>query len=762
MNSVQGVYSMLCNRWTMLELRAQLEADPSSSQRGGAEALRAKLQFVEDRVYSASDRLVADEVLQQWLDDFDKSQGRAMLSTTSKLAANAETGNARWKPRDKSFKHKDDKHEDTLGKGGKAMGETAEGSLARIGRQCGSDAVDHGRLQVKVGGGASTGVRSRSFTSGRDSTTTTVAEGGEGPTTGKRSVVESEEEISRFSRFSGLCQLVYLAVPAARLCLRELYFVLAEKRMGIEGEDFTGGEVRPRVVVETTGDEQVERTQDLEASDESEAAHGLFNDSLGSVLVQGIGGAGDGGLPVSYFAARLKSSSVTSTTPKVTVGTRLEVFWVDDDKFYPGSVKSFHEDGTAHVVYDDGDEETLNLSEEKFNILHSAGVYEQNGETAEVLNENMERGGDDKENKRGGDAQNFFTRSLCGRWRGELGQSDFTDLAIQMQRRSLLESTPSNYGPKAECFVQFCQHQQRQWLPASEAIVLLYLASLLEAGNIKSSSLQPYLSAINNYHDDLGLTGPAKGRAVTRAVKGMAKIQAEAAVMEETIETQRTWLPAKHVRRPWSERKVGEFDKFAQVEAWACADLVHETAKLRSQLTLLKGIHPFGKLPMKALEANAFPAMVYALPELAEEECELDELPAGKEATQEHWRAFVHMLQARVSEFQMFVKSKTKKCKVMDEWERGFFRIMCEAPLEAREDLVDFLAWAKTIAADFTFYYFSEFYEHLIWQVQRSTVGISLEGYDRVWRIYQQQHRLQPGAKRKKSDYKWQREGPQA
>ncbi|KAK3283331.1 hypothetical protein CYMTET_8967 [Cymbomonas tetramitiformis] len=229
---------------------------------------------------------------------------------------------------------------------------------------------------------------------------------------------------------------------------------------------------------------------------------------------------------------------------------------------------------------------------------------------------------------------------------------------------------------------------------------------------------------------------------------------------------------------------------------------------------------------MKAFEANAFPAMVYALPELAAEECELDELPAGKEATQEHWRAFVHMLQARVSEFQMFVKAKvpsfqlsdvtvpsffrkrkrvhgdsdeeearaagggsarlppldaarreqlaalgssfrtvnedqlaralraelapediarppaagtlpsaipargplagvnmlvqppqrllqedegrlkmkdgeltvvpkTKKCKDMDEWERGFFRIMCEAPLEAREDLVDFLAWAK-------------------------------------------------------------------
>ncbi|KAK3254331.1 hypothetical protein CYMTET_36455 [Cymbomonas tetramitiformis] len=69
---------------------------------------------------------------------------------------------------------------------------------------------------------------------------------------------------------------------------------------------------------------------------------------------------------------------------------------------------------------------------------------------------------------------------------------------------------------------------------------------------------------------------------------------------------------------------------------------------------------------MKALEANAFPPMVYVLPELAEEECELDELPAGKEATVEHWRAFVHLLQAQVAEFQRFVKSKVPSFPLMD------------------------------------------------------------------------------------------------
>ncbi|KAK3248781.1 hypothetical protein CYMTET_41758 [Cymbomonas tetramitiformis] len=266
---------MLCNRWTMLELRAQLEADPSSSQRGGAEALRAKLQFVEDRVYSASDGLLADEQ-QQWLK------------------------------------------------------------------------VEKDRLLA-----------------------------------------------------NGLCQSVYLAVPAARLYLRELYFVLAEKRSWgskVKISRAAKSDVKwwSRLpVMSKWNGRRIWRPATrakLHTDSSMTAWGGVINLKHAAI-----------GLPVSYFAAQLKSYSVTSKTPKVTVGTRLEIFWVDDDKFYPGSVKSFNKDGTAHVVYDDGDEETLNLSEEKFNILHSAGVYKQNSETAEVLNENMERGGDYKENKCGGD-----------------------------------------------------------------------------------------------------------------------------------------------------------------------------------------------------------------------------------------------------------------------------------------------------------------------------------------------------------------------
>ncbi|KAK3278548.1 hypothetical protein CYMTET_13527 [Cymbomonas tetramitiformis] len=238
-----------------------------------------------------------------------------------------------------------------------------------------------------------------------------------------------------------------------------------------------------------------------------------------------------------------------TTAGKVTVGSKIEVFWKDDDCFYPGVVKEFNEDGKAHVLYDDGDEETLDLSEENFKIINS--VSELTDEAADADGKNIERisGGDYEEYKRGGAVQSFLTRSLCERWRGELGPSRLTELAVTMQRKALLDTTMSNYGPKARRFILFCEQHQRPWLPTSEATVLLYIASLLKDGGIKSASLQPYLSAINNYHEDLRFPGPAKGRSVTRAVKGMATIQAELAVQEENIETQRTWLPAAHVRR---------------------------------------------------------------------------------------------------------------------------------------------------------------------------------------------------------------------
>ncbi|KAK3286796.1 hypothetical protein CYMTET_5665 [Cymbomonas tetramitiformis] len=274
----------------------------------------------------------------------------------------------------------------------------------------------------------------------------------------------------------------------------------------------------------------------------------------------------------------------------------------------------------------------------------------------------------------------------------------------------------------------------------------------------------------------------ARARKMLRALQGPAP--AEATLLSRGSAPVEAELFAQALRVSVATAEEWDMDKCSQ----ACAALVHEAARLHPQLTRFKEMHSFGKLPMKTLEAQEFKMMVYILPELAVERCEVDELPAGKEATVEHWRAFVHLLQTRVAEFQrgrggglgggretsisptsgrcpsdavlggnlqtvndeqlaralrgelspeyisrppaaaagvggqagvgldggLTVVPKTRKCKSMEEWARGFLRIICEALAEEREDLADFLMWGRSIAAEYSFSNFSQFYEHLI------------------------------------------------
>ncbi|KAK3248872.1 hypothetical protein CYMTET_41678 [Cymbomonas tetramitiformis] len=182
--------------------------------------------------------------------------------------------------------------------------------------------------------------------------------------------------------------------------------------------------------------------------------------------------------------------STSTTAATVPAGTRLKIYWELDDAWYPGVVRLYDDDGFAEIVYDDGDEEVVDLAEETFSVIH------------------------DNEIKK----PSFLEKAFGLRWRTELGVSEHSELA-----------------------------EQREWLPATTPTVLLYLASLLDRGKIRATSLQPYLSAINCYHEDLGYDAPAKGRSVVRAVKGMAVLQAQREVASGDILTERTYLPAPHV-----------------------------------------------------------------------------------------------------------------------------------------------------------------------------------------------------------------------
>ncbi|KAK3241878.1 hypothetical protein CYMTET_48401 [Cymbomonas tetramitiformis] len=84
-NTKKGVYGLLCNRYTMIGYRAMLEGD--SEAHDGAEAVRAKLAFMEQKIYAGTEGMVADTVLTKWLAEFDNSKAKAVMTTTAKQAA---------------------------------------------------------------------------------------------------------------------------------------------------------------------------------------------------------------------------------------------------------------------------------------------------------------------------------------------------------------------------------------------------------------------------------------------------------------------------------------------------------------------------------------------------------------------------------------------------------------------------------------------------------------------------------------------------
>ena len=62
-------------------------------------------------------------------------------------------------------------------------------------------------------------------------------------------------------------------------------------------------------------------------------------------------------------------------------------------------------------------------------------------------------------------------------------------------------------------------------IEATEFDICHYLCYLAERGTVKMSSLQPYLSAINTYLQDIGLEPVAKGRLVTSTRHGLERMQ---------------------------------------------------------------------------------------------------------------------------------------------------------------------------------------------------------------------------------------------
>jgi hypothetical protein len=102
----------------------------------------------------------------------------------------------------------------------------------------------------------------------------------------------------------------------------------------------------------------------------------------------------------------------------------------------------------------------------------------------------------------------------------------------QLLQQARRPSTKKSYNSKVDKFQDFCGRVQDEAgtprlssMPASQTTILAFIGYLASLGKIRSSSLQPYLSAINSLHADFGFPKPAQGHWISLARKGFGEIE---------------------------------------------------------------------------------------------------------------------------------------------------------------------------------------------------------------------------------------------
>jgi len=106
--------------------------------------------------------------------------------------------------------------------------------------------------------------------------------------------------------------------------------------------------------------------------------------------------------------------------------------------------------------------------------------------------------------------------------------------AGQLLRWGRRANTWANYDSKLLKWFHFCTvvwpaagHAPLKPFPAEPAHILAYLGYLCEQDRVHASSLQPYLSAINSFHADLGHPKPAIGSLIHLARRGFGELEGE-------------------------------------------------------------------------------------------------------------------------------------------------------------------------------------------------------------------------------------------
>jgi hypothetical protein len=114
-NGMAGVYRLLCNRYTVLQLRTDLSKDSGSKKE--QQQKQALLTFLEGKIHGHHEGIVQSDVMQEWIAAFDKQHSVAVMKSTANAAA---YGRKPWGDKDKQDR-------DGRGKGkGKGKGKGGE------------------------------------------------------------------------------------------------------------------------------------------------------------------------------------------------------------------------------------------------------------------------------------------------------------------------------------------------------------------------------------------------------------------------------------------------------------------------------------------------------------------------------------------------------------------------------------------------------------------------------------------------------------
>ncbi|KAK3238202.1 hypothetical protein CYMTET_51766 [Cymbomonas tetramitiformis] len=173
--------------------------------------------------------------------------------------------------------------------------------------------------------------------------------------------------------------------------------------------------------------------------------------------------------------------AVSNSRYVVPVGTKLKIYWELDDAWYPGAVALFDEDGFANIVYDDGDKEVVDLANERYEII---------GDVEPPVN-----------------VKNIF----------ELGTSEHTDLAVQMQQAALQPTTKGNYDPKADQQVVTNEVlTERTYLPAQHVWAAQQAATTMKPTTLDELRLlracvYTVFAYVTFGRPDTGPSGPSLG-----------------------------------------------------------------------------------------------------------------------------------------------------------------------------------------------------------------------------------------------------------